>query len=395
MRNNERRNELFPGWRAGDRLDSVMKLAGYFFWGALAALSWPALPARAQEDISPPESAPLPAETTPEPSSEAEIPRPADPADAEIAFRFSDRFFATLLRREIDVTTPVRQTVLGAWVTGTAHTHAVVTNVFKPSDTDAQVYIVMTGSTVSDTVAAKSKARVYTTTTTQFRVWKLIHFEGESFVASPAGIETQTWSCTRGVGSTACLPLVNRIVRRVASQRAAEARSYTINLADWQARGRVLALFDQAVDRAIEDANVRLSIRQTLLARFGSLVDLKYRLSTQPNYLEIYVNIASDEDPKRPPIVDDWRQSPMEIWIHTYVEDQLLPPILQDWGPRYNYFIERAVQRAAQSLTPEQVQFKLQFTPQLDWVMMRFGDELLDRLDQRVQARRQAMPRSR
>lgn len=373
-----------------------MRSAGRLLLALVTCLS---LCPRALAQALPPVVEPPRLETANEaPQAETNDPSPAvpsvvDPAEAEIAFRFSDRFFATLLRRSIDETRPVHQCVLGASVTGTSRTQAVVTNVFKPSETDAQVYIVVKGTTVSQTVGAKSKARVYTTTTTHFRAWKLIYFKGDKFVTSPPGIETQTTSCTRGIGSTARLPLVNRVVRRVAAQRVAETRGYTTDLADRQARARVLALFDRKVNQAIEEANIRLSIRQTLLSRFGSLVDLKYRLSTQPKYLEIYVNIASDTDPKRPPIVEDWRQSPLEIWIHTYVEDQLLPPILQDWAPRYNYFIERAVERAAQALTPEQVQFKLQFTPQHDWVMMRFGDELLERLDRRVQAKRQAAPR--
>jgi hypothetical protein len=246
----------------------------------------------------------------------------------------------------------------------------------------------MTGQTISNTVGVKGPARVYTQTTTNFRVWKLVRFDAERFVTTPAGIEARTCQTTTGIGSTARCRLVNRIVRRVASRRAAEARGYTTNLAYWQTREQLLTGFNAVVDRAIEDANVRLSIRDTLLARFGDLADLKYSLSTTNRYLEIYVNVASDVDPKRPPIVEDWRLSPMEIWVHTYLEDELLPPILQDWGPRYRFFIERSAERLAENLTPEQVEFHLEFSPQLDWVVMRFGDELMDRIKNRIRERR-------
>jgi hypothetical protein len=320
-----------------------------------------------------------------------EEPKPApaiDPAQAEIAFRFSQPFFASLMRRSVDRTLPVRRTVLGAAVSGSARTQALIDVIFQPSDTEAEFYVVMKGQTVSNTVGAKGMARVYSQTTTNFRVWKLVRFDAERFVTTPAGIEAQTCQTITGVGSTARCRLVNRIVRRVASRRAAEVRSYTTNLAYWQTRQQLLDSFNAAVDRAIEDANVRLSIRETLLARFGDLADLKYSLSTTNRYLEIYVNVASDVDPKRPPIVEDWRYSPMEIWVHTYLEDELLPPILQDWGPRYRFFIERSAERLAESLTPEQVEFNLQFTPQLDWVVMRFGDEFMDRIKERVKERR-------
>jgi hypothetical protein len=79
----------------------------------------------------------------------------------------------------------------------------------------------------------------------------------------------------------------------------------------------------------------------------------------------------------------------MEIWVHTYVEDELLPPILQDWAPRYRFFIERGAERMAERLTPGEVQFNLQFTPQLDWVVMRFGDEFAARIQKRVERKRQ------
>jgi hypothetical protein len=313
---------------------------------------------------------------------------PGDPEQSEIAFRFSEEFFATLLRRSVSRSTPVNQCVLGAWVTGTARTNAKVGIVLQPSEDEAQFYITLTGQTVSNTMGSQGPARVYTTTTTQFYAWKLVRFDQEKFVTSPAGVRAQTWSRTNCIASTARSRLVNRIVRRVATKRVAEARGYTTNLANWQVRKQILDSFNKAVDEAINDANTQLSIRQTLIARFGGLENLRYRLSTTDKYLEIYVNIASDLEPKRPPIVDAWNLAPMEIWVHTQISDELLPPILQDWAPRYTFFIERAAERLAESITPAEVEFKLQFTPQLDWVVMRFGDELLERIKTRVQERR-------
>ncbi len=322
-----------------------------------------------------------------EPSSEGAPPQ-VDPAQAEIAFRFSEEFFASLFRRRVDRTSPVSQCVLGAQVTGIARTQADVNMVFQPHPKEAQFYIVLTGYNVADTVGVSGPARVYTTTTTKFRAWKLIRFQGNQFVTTPAGIESQTWSQTRCIESTARVRFVNRIVRRAAANRVAETRNYTTALANRQAQRQLLRSLDESVDQAIEEANERLSIRQTLLARFGSLADLRYTLSTTERYLEIYVNIASDSDPRRPPLVDDWRQSPLEIWVHTYVEDELLPPILRDWAPRYRYFIERSAERLAEAIAPRDVEFNLQFTPQLDWVVMRFGDELMERVKGRIEQRR-------
>jgi hypothetical protein len=216
----------------------------------------------------------------------------------------------------------------------------------------------------------------------------LVRFDAERFVASPAGIEARTCQATTGIASTARLRLVNRFVRRAAARRVSQVRGYTTNLEYWQTRNQLLSGFNAAVDRAMQDANQRLSIRDTLLARFGDLADVKYSFSTTDRYLEIYANVASDVDAKRPPIVEDWRYSPMEIWVHTYLEDELLPPILQDWAPRYRFFIERSTERLAERLTPEQVEFQLQFAPQLDWVVMRFGDELMERIKTRIQERR-------
>jgi hypothetical protein len=321
----------------------------------------------------------------------AEDPQPApkiDPAEAEIAFRFSEPFFSSLMRRRVDRTLPVQRCVLGAAVSGSARTVANVTIYFQPSQTEAQFYVIMKGQTVSNTVSVKGPARVYTQSTTDFRVWKLIKFDGEKFVTTPAGIESRTCQVTTGIASTARLRLVNRIVRRVAARRVSQVRGYTTNLEYWQTRQQLVSGFNTAIDRAMKDANERLTVRDTLLARFGDLADLKYSFSTTDRYLEIYVNVATDVDPKRPPIVDDWRYSPMEIWVHTYLEDELLPPILEDWAPRYRFFIERTAERLAERLTPEQVEFHLQFTPQTDWVVMRFGDELMERLKTRFQERR-------
>lgn len=331
------------------------------------------------------EAEPLP-DAAPSPAAQA---APVDPAQAEIAFRFSEEFFASLLRRRVDRTTPINQCVLGARVTGSARTRANVTMLFRPHPKEAQFYILLTGNNVAETVGASGPARVYTTTTTRFRAWKLVRFRGDRFITTPAGIEAQTSSQTRCITSTARMRLVNRIVRRVATNRVAETRGYTLSLANQQARRRLLDSFNESVDRAIEEANEQLSIRQTLISRFGGMANLKYTLSTTARYLEIYVNIASDLDPRRPPLVDDWRQSPLEIWVHTYLEDELLPPIVRDWAPRYRFFIERAAERMAESITPGDVEFNLQFTPQLDWVVMRFGDEFMERVQERIKQRRQ------
>jgi hypothetical protein len=322
------------------------------------------------------------------PKTDPAEPPQIDPAEAEIAFRFSEPFFASLMRRRVDRTTPVSRCVLGAAVSGSARTVGAVEVLFQRSPTEAQFYVVMAGQTVSNTVSVKGPARVSTQSTTTFRVWKLVRFDGERFVATPAGVESRTCQTTTGIASTARLRLVNRIVRRAAARRISQVRGYTTNLESWETRKQLLTGFNAAVDGAMRDANERLSIRETLLARFGDAADLKYSFSTTDRYLEIYVNVASDVDPKRPPIVEDWRFSPMEIWVHSYLEDELLPPILSDWAPRYRFFIERSAERLAERLTPEQVEFQLQFTPQLDWVVMRFGDELMERIKTRIQERR-------
>jgi hypothetical protein len=299
-----------------------------------------------------------------QPPDEPAEPAPKiDPAEAEIAFRFSELFFASLMRRRVDRTVPVSRCVLRAAVSGSARTVANVNIVLQPSQKDAQFYVVMTGQTVSNTVSVKGPARVYTQSTTNFRVWKLVRFDAERFVASPAGIEARTCQATTGIASTARLRLVNRIVRRAAAWRVSQVRGYTTNLEYWQTRNQLLSGFNAAVDRAMQDANQRLSIRDTLLARFGDLADVKYSFSTTDRYLEIYANVASDVDAKRPPIVEDW-------------------------APRYRFFIERSTERLAERLTPEQVEFQLQFAPQLDWVVMRFGDELMERIKTRIQERR-------
>jgi hypothetical protein len=312
----------------------------------------------------------------------------ADEAEPEIAFRFADEFFRTLLRRNVDRTTPVRQCVLGADVTGTNRTRAKVDLLFQPNPSEAQFYIVLTGQSVSCTVGAKGPARVYSTAVTNFRAWKQVRFDREGFVTAPAVIQTNTYVVTRGVSSTARTRLVNRIVTRVASNRAAESRGYTTWLADQQARQRVLESFNESADEAIAEANIRFSVRQTLISRFGGLENLRYRLLTTNRFLEILVNIASQEEPKRPPLADDRSQSPLEVWIRTAIEDDTLPPLIQDWIPRYRFFIERGFERLAQAATPEQIDFQLQFTPELGWVVMHFGDELLERLRERAEERR-------
>ncbi|MBW3599942.1 MAG: hypothetical protein KY475_22055 [Planctomycetes bacterium] len=312
----------------------------------------------------------------------------ADPAESEIAFRFSQDFFRTLFRRNVDRSNPVNQCILGAWVTGTNRTQADVDLVIQPSESEAQIYVVLTGQSVSNTVGVSDPARIYTTTTTTFRAWKLIRFDREGFVASPAGIETDTRSVTRCIGSTARTELVDRVVRRVAADRVAEVRGYTDWLADQQARQRILESFNESVAEVLDEANLRLSVRQTLISRFGGLENLRYRLLTTTRFLEVLVNIASAEEPERPPLADDWSLSPLEIWVRTAIEDETLPPLIQEWAPRYRFFLERGFERLAEAATPEKIDFQLEFTPQLDWVVMRFGDILLERLEQRVEERR-------
>lgn len=364
---------------------------------AMAAWLWLAAPSLPAQDLAAPpgvsSSAPSSAPSAPamlaETLTQLEPADPADPTHSEIAFRFSDEFFRTLLRRSVTRTTPVRQCVLGAWVTGTAHTQAKVDLLFQPNESEAQFYILLTGQTVSNTVGASGPARVYTTATTRFRAWKLVRFTEGRFDTSPAGIRSTTTTQVSCIGSTARTRLVDRLVRRVATNRVAETRGYTTWFADQQARRRVLESFNESVDDAIDDANEQLSVRQTLISRFGGLENLRYRLLTTARYLEVLVNIASAAEPRRPPAANGRALSPLEIWVRTHINDEMLPPILQEWAPRYKFFIERGFERLAEAATPEEIEFKLQFTTDLDWVVMRFGDELLERLQRRVQQRRE------
>ncbi len=227
--------------------------------------------------------------STDEKNPPAEVSLPAGKAAAlrgVTILRVSERYLEELFARDINKHTAVSRVVLGTRATGTAHTQGRADVDTKPDRDDAAFYVRITGSTKSRTVGRNGPAIIHSRAVTTWTCQKIVRFNGEEFVTTPATIESDTQITPMGTGSS--LPgLRGRIVRKVASRRVCECNSTAERISGRDTDRQVLADVDRVVDGQIAKLNARVESRPMMSFLLPKLDDVGVQFSTSSNCINI------------------------------------------------------------------------------------------------------------
>lgn len=163
----------------------------------------------------------------------------------------------------VDENTPIKDYILGSYVTGTARTKAEGKIIFYPNKDVADVRLELRGQTNSSSVARQGRVSVYSTAQTSIFAHKRFGFDGDRFLTYPATVQCVTRS---QINSVSAPPIVRRIAWRKAHQLKPQAE----RIASQRTQQQVGAQLNEQVVHLLKQANSVFGVNlQQPLVRLG------------------------------------------------------------------------------------------------------------------------------
>jgi hypothetical protein len=164
-------------------------------------------------------------------------------------------FLDQVIREQRTDRGPVRDCILGAFVTGRQTTNSTVGLDVKSSEDTIRFDVVVNGKVRSNTSGRTSQATVYTHGTHYFTARKEITFDGDQFATSPSRISVNANNNTYDASTKLDgIPLLSALGRSIALSEAAKKRPQSEAIARYKVAHRVKPEFDEEVDKQFADA---------------------------------------------------------------------------------------------------------------------------------------------
>lgn len=191
----------------------------------------------------------------------------------------SDSLLAAAMQRHVDETRPVQEVILGAQVSGTAHTVGEVSVRVVPNDGAAELHAVFDGNSITRTVGRKGPACIYTDGATRIEAFKQILMDSGGLQWMQTVADACRDSKITGVGVTS--KAFRKVITKIAWKKALEAKPQADRIAEGRSEYRFRSRFDERVEAELADArdNYEKRFRRTLQRR-GQFPDLHFS-STQ------------------------------------------------------------------------------------------------------------------
>jgi hypothetical protein len=222
-----------------------------------------------------------------------------------IVMQVSAEFLDGALRRNIDSHSPVHDVILGANISGTAHTVATMQSRLIPDAHRGLLELTAKGTCYSRTTADAGKVDVYSRGETPFDGTAHVIFDERGAHVDTFTFRAQSHSTTLGM-STKARPMFERLVDRVATRKIAEQAAEADRIASRHAESHLTQRFNNEAKKGLDALNRTWwdKVRQPLLAA-GEFPD-QMRFSTTADSLRIAAReanlfqLASPED--APPV---------------------------------------------------------------------------------------------
>ncbi len=164
-------------------------------------------------------------------------------------------------------TSPVQETILGTPVRGVAHTVGNVTARLLPSEHDAQIELIMTGTATSDTRGYRPPVTIYSDGVTQVFATKRLWIGDVGIWTEPASASCSTSTQIRGIRTANRIG--SQLVRKIAWKQIYAQKPQAEQISARLAERRAASKLDQQVLDVVGSANGQLAtkIRQPLVGR--------------------------------------------------------------------------------------------------------------------------------
>jgi hypothetical protein len=248
----------------------------------------------------------------------AQAPSPArERPEHLVVLRLSAAMLNSLIHREIDHQTPVRDIVLGTPVTGLARIVGEPRVQLEPSLDQARFNVVVTGTVHSRTVGRNGPVVIRGHSITHFTAVKQIVFEpGQGFYALPPQVSTEAQCFVDDIQSKRGGIIGTFAVRKATRQIAEQQQELTAIARDRAAR-RIAATFEHHIGERLVRLNWAVEMRALLANLGGRASNARIVCRTTPHYVEI-ANAGGRRTISihLPVLAASEMNAPIEIWIH-------------------------------------------------------------------------------
>ncbi len=251
----------------------------------------------------------------------------ADYAEPNLIAHISEAGINGVASRPVSQQQPVRDTILGTPIRGTAHTTGEVR--VQPLDSPDQVKVALhfEGSINSRTTGYRKPVCIYSNGHTEFCAQSIVTADGKDFAASPSTVQADTNTHIRSIRKTGG-KVGKKLIEKIAWKKACESKACAEREATQKAKRKVAAGFDEQLSTAIAEGsgNYREKVLSPLTRR--NALPRLLRLSSTRDAVSLLTAVAARghlATDTEPPAAAD---GDIVFQLHESAVDNVLPLIV-------------------------------------------------------------------
>ena len=257
---------------------------------------------------------------------------PSTPGRYNLHVIVAESFANRLLSRQQIQEGVVRDFILGADVHGHQMTVSRLAVRFRPNRDRAQLDLVLSGMTRSDTVGLTNRAAVNTRGRHEFQALKDVVFDGAKFQTRSAVVFVDPQTQITGTSTPLDqVPVLGNIAGRIAYRAAEKRKPEADAIARQRVTQRVQPEFNRQIDEQLGKVNTALdrSVRTPL--RELELLPSAERVCTNRTHLFYSAFLEGENAGREPRLVEDGRY--LESGLTLYVHESLLNNLIDRFRP--------------------------------------------------------------
>lgn len=257
-------------------------------------------------------------------------PPPAPLPSHLVVVRFPSQTLAGLIDRQIDITAPVSDVILGTPVTGVARLVGQPCVELCPSNDEARFNVVVTGTVYSRTIGHGGPAKVHGHSITHFTATKEVIYEpGVGFRSLAPHVTARTECYTDSIAPSRG-GIAGRIIQRRASEQIAAQRGQLTAIAREKAVRRIEAAFERQLTERIAQLNQTVDFQVQLASLRTREGTRRLCARTTPQFLELADAIDPSAEITLPTreLAAGGKPS-VEIWVRSSLVPEKLADTLQ------------------------------------------------------------------
>lgn len=241
---------------------------------------------------------------------------------------FSSHALQRLAQRPVSDTTPVRDCILGASVSGTANSNGMLNLRTLPANDHIALELQLVGNIQSDTFSFKKPVRVGSHGSTDFVATKELQISDERFLVLPASTQAHTSTQVRSIKKTGG-KFGHRLIEKIARKKVAESKPQAEYIAARHAEQKVSAKFDRQVLAAVYKARKNYDTKlHPPLERLGMFPDDLHMTSASAG-IQIKTTLASYKQISTNRLPPGARtDNDMTLQLHESAVNNFLPHLL-------------------------------------------------------------------